>query len=479
MRARVLVVEDEPALRQLLSEELSDDDLDVTAVAGAEPALEHLESEPVDLVISDLRLPGMDGIELLRQTRARSARPAFIVVTAFGTIDQAVRCLKEGADDFLTKPLDLDHLSVRVARVLENRRLRSEVEFYREALDEPDFHGLIGRSPVMRGLFDELRQVGRGRGPVLLHGESGVGKELAARAIHEESTRAEGPFLAVNCAGIPESLLESEFFGHVTGAFTGATDTRAGLFQEAQGGTLLLDEIGEMPVELQAKLLRVLEEGVVRPVGSDQTVPTDVRVVAATNRDLVDEEERMRRDLFYRLETFRVHVPPLREREGDVALLAESFIRRHAARLRRQAPEMSADFLTHLRGYRFPGNVRELENVVERAVTFCGGNVLRAEHLPERMRATVRARAHDGDPADGRPEAAGVDDLAEPDATAAASPDLLAGDVLPSLRELGNRYTRYVLTRVGGNKRRAAALLGISRRTLYRRLDGDDGAPRS
>jgi DNA-binding NtrC family response regulator len=466
-----LIVEDEPALRQLLTEELSDGDLDVTSVESAERALEHLESKPVDLVISDLRLPGTDGIELLRQTRARSVRPAFIVVTAFGTIDQAVRCLKEGADDFLTKPLDLDHLSVRVARVLENRRLRSEVEFYREALNEPDFHGIIGRSAIMRGLFDELRQVGRGRGPVLLHGESGVGKELAARAIHQESTRAEGPFLAVNCAGIPESLLESEFFGHVSGAFTGATDTRAGLFQAAEGGTLLLDEIGEMPVELQAKLLRVLEEGVVRPVGSDQTVTTDVRVVAATNRDLVGEENRLRRDLFYRLETFRVHVPPLREREGDVDLLAESFIRRHAARLRRQAPEMSAGFLTHLRTYRFPGNVRELENVVERAVTFCDGRVLRVEHLPDRIRARVR----EGAPPDDRPDAAGTDEFDETDAGPAAS-ELLAGDVLPSLRELGNRYARYVLARVGGNKRRAAALLGISRRTLYRRLDSDDAA---
>jgi DNA-binding NtrC family response regulator len=365
-----------------------------------------------------------------------------------------VQCLKEGADDFLTKPLDLGHLSVRIARVLENRRLRRELRRYREALGGESFHGMIGRSAVMEALFDELRRVARGHGPVLVEGESGVGKELAARAVHAESERSDGPFLAVNCAGVPDTLLESEFFGHVEGAFSGATRSRAGLFQEADGGTLLLDEIGEMSGELQAKLLRVLEEGRVRPVGSDRSSPVDVRILAATNRDPSADDGPLRRDLFYRLATFRVSIPPLRRREGDVDLLTTRFAQRHAARLGREPPEPSPEFLAWLRAHEFPGNVRELENVVERAVTFCEGRTLEPRHLPERIRS---AR---GGPGGGT--------FPEP-----LEETLLEGDMLPPLREVGNRYVRYVLDRVDGNKRRAAALLGISRRTLYRRLDGN------
>jgi len=366
--------------------------------------------------------------------------------------------LQAGADDFLTKPLDLDHLSVRVARVLENRRLRDELQRYREAMGQPDFHGMVGRSPVMADLFRDLARIARGDGPVLLQGESGTGKELAARAIHTESARARGPFLAVNCAGIPESLLESEFFGHVKGAFTGATTDRAGLFQEADGGTLLLDEIGEMPSGLQAKLLRVLEEGEVRPVGSDVTVSVDVRVIAATHRDLGPGEAdtaSLRRDLYYRLETFRVRLPSLRDRTGDIDLLAARFVQRHAVRLDRPPPELSAAFLDALRAYRFPGNVRELENLVERAVTFCEGPILKPRHLPGRVRAPP--------PRGGRNGNGGTAHLG-------SAEQLLDDQILP-LRELERRYVKRVLEQVDGNKRRAAALLGIGRRTLYRKLE--------
>jgi DNA-binding NtrC family response regulator len=451
-RDRVLVVEDDPDLRQLLVDELEDAGVDVTAVSTAEDGWATLTTHPVDLVISDLRLPDMSGLDLLRRTREADPQPAFLVVTAFGTIHQAVTCLKEGADDFLTKPLDLEHLSVRVARVLEQRRLRSELLRYREALGAPDFHGMIGRSPAMSRLFDELRRVARGHGPVLIQGKSGVGKELAARAIHAESDRATGPLVAVNCAGIPETLLETEFFGHTKGAFTGATRSRPGLFQEADGGTLLLDEIGEMPAGLQAKLLRVLEDGEVRPVGSDRNVSVNVRILAATNRDVEADSGGLRRDLYYRLETFRITVPPLRERDGDIDLLTVAFIQRHAVRLGRPSPEPTPEALALLRAYPFPGNVRELENVVERAVTFCEGRQLESRHLPPRLQ---RARA----PAAGPHPPPNGDER------------LLRGDVLPSLRELGNRYVRLVLEKVEGNKRRAAALLGISRRTLYRRLE--------
>ena len=457
---RVLIVEDEDALRDLLKDELEDDGADVTTASSAEAAIEVLAQRRVDLVVSDLRLPGQDGQALLERTRAMEHPPAFIVITAFGTIDQAVRALKRGADDFLTKPLDLDHLSVRVARVLENRRLKDELLRYREAMGTPDFHGMVGRSPVMAELFADLKRIARGQGPVLLQGESGTGKELAARAIHAESSRAGGPFLAVNCAGIPESLLESEFFGHVEGAFTGATSSRAGLFQEADGGTLLLDEIGEMPSGLQAKLLRVLQEGEVRPVGSDRSTPVDVRVIAATHRDLVadgkKDEAVLRRDLYYRLETFRLLLPPLRDRTGDIDLLAARFVQRHAARLDRTPPELGTGFLETLRAYRFPGNVRELENLVERAVTFCEGPRLEPRHLPARVRSPTSRENGDGP---GSTSSLGLAD------------GLVGPQEIMTLQELERRYVRHVLERVDGNKRRAAALLGIGRRTLYRKLE--------
>jgi len=476
-RNRILVVEDDPALRSLLEDELAEEGLSIRTAASGEEALELLEAEPAQLVVSDLRLPGIDGFELLSRTRSLPDPPAFLVITAFGTIGQAVQALKEGADDFLTKPLDLEHLSVRVARILENRRLRSQVKRYREALGGGDFHGLIGRSEPMRTLFRDLERVGRGRGPVLLQGESGVGKELAARAIHRESERRDGPFLAVNCAGVPENLLESEFFGHVRGAFSGATDKRPGLFHEASGGTLLLDEIGEMPPSLQATLLRVLQEGTVRAVGSDHPNEVDVRVVAATNRDLDQalEEGTFRKDLYYRLETFLIRLPPLRDREGDVDLLAQHFIRRHAARLDREPPRPSPAFLTALREYPFPGNVRELENVVERSVTFCEGGVLEPRHLPGRLKEWA---AGDGAGGRGTPDVGGAESARnEGDDPGLPTGLLEEGTVLP-LRDLESRYVRHVLEHTGGNKRRAAALLGVSRRTLYRKLAraGEEGS---
>jgi DNA-binding NtrC family response regulator len=459
----VLVVEDDVAMGTMLREVLEAAGHRVRVAGSAEVALAELTEGPADIVLSDLRLPGADGMELLRRTRELSSAPAFLVVTGFGTIDHAVLALKAGADDFLTKPVDLEHLRMRVARLLENRRLRQEVSLYRQALESDDVHGLVGRSPAMRTVFAELERISRGRGPVLIQGESGVGKELVARALHASSPRAESSFLAVNCAGIPATLLESEFFGHVKGAFTGATGERRGLFQEADGGTLLLDEIGEMPAELQPKLLRVLQEDAVRPVGSDRTRPVDVRIIAATNQDLsvAMDEGRFRRDLFYRLETFRLTIPPLREREGDIDLLAIRFIKRHAARLHRHAPEPSPAFLARLRAYSFPGNVRELENVVERAVTFCEGDVLEPRHLPDRIISDAAIEP----PSTGSSAAA--------NGARGAAVWAPPGDAIVPLRDVQTQYVKHVLERVGGNKRRAAALLGISRRTLYRRLEGE------
>jgi len=458
VQERVLLVEDDDSLRQLLVEELEDRGLQVRALASAEEAVGSLESWEPALVVSDLRLPGADGMALLRRVKSMQAAPAFLVITAFGSIQQAVAALKEGADEFLTKPLDLEHFALAVGRALETRRLRDEVRRFQQLLSDDRFHGMLGRSRVMRGLFDQIRQLARAEGPVLVIGESGTGKELVARAVHAQSERAKGPFLAINCAGLPAELLESEFFGHVTGAFTGANRAHKGLFQQADGGTLFLDEIGEMPLPLQAKLLRVLQEGTIRPVGAERELSVDVRIIAASNRPLETEagREAFREDLFFRLETFILQVPPLRDREEDLELLAAGFVAHFAARGGRPVRGIAPAALAQLRRYPFPGNVRELQNAIERAVTFCHGRSIELEHLPSRI----------ADYRDDRARSAGTELLAQ----------LSDGPLLPTLEELELRYIEHVLKLVDGNKRRAAALLGIGRRTLYRRLgEREDG----
>ncbi|ANB01822.1 sigma-54 dependent transcriptional regulator [Ectothiorhodospira sp. BSL-9] len=465
---QILVVEDDASHRDLVVEELKDAGLNVVAVGDAEAAREHLETGRISLVLSDLRLPGNDGQDLLIQSRRLPMPPSFIMLTAFGTIAQAVEALKQGADDFLTKPVDLDHLVISVRRALRTRRLQAEVARYRELLEADDFHGLIGSSPAMQTLYENVRRLARASGPVLVTGESGTGKELVARAIHAESDRAGGPFVAINCAGIPGELMESELFGHAAGAFSGAQQARRGLFAEAHGGTLLLDEIGEMPMAMQAKLLRLLQDGRVRPVGSNQEKETDVRVVAATNRDLgpMIAENCFREDLFYRLETFRLHVPPLRERGDDIERLAARFLARFGAAMDRPVEGITPEALRALRSYSFPGNVRELTNLIERAVTFCRGSEIQLADLPERLDA---ARTESG-------------------ASAAATQLWSEEDThMPTLQEIEDRYIRWVLERLDGNKRQAAKVLGIGRRTLYRRLgdgsqdddtDMDTRAPR-
>ncbi|MFP4168649.1 MAG: sigma-54-dependent transcriptional regulator [Desulfonatronovibrionaceae bacterium] len=457
----VLVVEDDSGLSQLLQDELIDAGYTATGVNSAEQARKWLNSNTPDLILCDLKLPGDDGMQLLRDTRRHSPRPGFVMITAFGSVPQAVEALKTGADDFLTKPLDLDQLVLCVQRTLENRRLREEVKSYRELLSEGHFHGILGQSRAMQTLVQQIRQMAYARGPVLIVGESGTGKELAARAVHEEGASGKAPLVVLNCAGIPPELLESELFGHVAGAFTGASRQRKGLFSEAHGGSIFLDEISEMPLSMQAKLLRVLQDGRIRPVGSDKEVDTDVRIIAATNRDLEEEiaAGNFREDLFYRLETFTLRVPPLREREDDAEFLAAVFLHRCNARLNRGIRGFSDAALDVLRGYSYPGNVRELQNAVERAATFCRGSWITPQDLPERMHK---------------------DEISIPDAKvrepqAGGEAVLLQGSTLPSLEELKGRYIHYVLKQCGGNKRRAAALLGIGRRTLYRYLEEQAG----
>ncbi|PSJ41288.1 sigma-54-dependent transcriptional regulator [Zobellella taiwanensis] len=451
-KASILLIEDDAALAELLLEELEAESYRVRHAGSAEQARVELEREAPDLVISDVRLPGADGLSLLPLVKGLEPAPAMLIITAFGTVSQAVAALKAGADDFLTKPFDMDHCLLTVARLLEHRGLRQRLD---QVLKGERFHDILGQSLPMRRLFQQIRQVAGAEGPVLVLGESGTGKELVARALHRESARAGGPFLAVNCAGIPGELLESEFFGHASGAFTGASKARTGLLREADGGTLLLDEIGEMPLELQAKLLRVLQEGTLRPVGSDRELTVDVRIIAATHRDLEQKvaEGSFRQDLFFRLETFSLRVPPLRERGEDIERLALLFLQQGKERSGKGILGFGPDCLELFYRYPFPGNVRELQNAVERALVFCEDDWIQPEHLPVRMLKAVAES-----PAPAVP--------GWPDRTKAQ---------LPPLSELQRDYVRYVLQQTRGNKQRAAEILGVTRRTLYRWLEQAEG----
>lgn len=459
----VLLVEDDASLRGLLQEELALDGYRVEVASTVAEAISRARARSPDLIVSDLRLPDGDGLQVLRSLQVEGRTLPFIVITAFGTVDQAVDALQAGADDFLTKPLSTDHLRLKVRRLLAQAALSDELARYRSQSPEPETLGLVGQSGAMDRLRQEIRQVARSEAAVLIHGESGTGKELVARAIHNESERRDGPFLPVNCAGIPPELMESEFFGHEAGAFTGARQARKGLFAEAAGGTLLLDEIGEMPLALQAKLLRVLQEGTVKPVGAEREEPVDVRVLAATHVDLLEavRQGNFREDLYYRLETLTLTVPPLRARQDDVELLAMYFLRHASGRHGRGFMKLSEASRQALVDYPFPGNVRELSSAIERAVTFCEGDTVHPEHLPDRIRRRQL----------------GVPPMPAPVPGVVAQLEEGSLSDWPTLERLQQEYVGKVMTAVDGNKRRAAQILGINRRTLYRWLEqqGGDG----
>jgi len=444
VNGRILVVDDDVDTADLLRDALRKRGFDAHAVYRGDTALARLREEPADVVVTDLQMPEMSGIELCEQLRVRDPETVAIVITGVGGLDAAIAACRAGVFDFLTKPVKVEILAVAVARGLEHRTLRREVRRLRTVAKPRTFGDMVGRSPALDETIAMIHRVADSDATVLVSGESGTGKELVARAIHSKSARADQPFIAVNCAAIPAPLLESELFGHLKGAFTDAQTARRGLFVQAAGGTVFLDEIAEMPLDMQVKLLRVLQERTVRPVGGDVEVPFQARIIAATNRDLDREvdEKRFRQDLYYRVNVVQIPVPPLRAREDDVLMLAQHFLERGAARNGKAVEGISPPAARLLKDYDWPGNVRELENCMERAVALCRLSEITVDDLPEKMQGQRSSLV------------VSFDSPAE----------------MVTLPEMERRYIRYVLKTLSNNKTHAARALGIDRRSLYRRL---------
>ena len=453
---RVLVVDDEQNLRHMLQTLLKREGYEPVGVPSVESALLELEDRPYDIVITDLRMPGQSGLDLVDEIRRRKMDTTVVVMTAYGSREIAIEAMKHGAYDYISKPFEADELVLLLRKAEERERLFRENQTLHKQIraggQEPEagFGDLVARSRQMLDMFRTVRKIAEFKTTVLIDGESGTGKELVARAIHRLSPRAQGAFIAVNCGAIPDTLLESELFGHRKGAFTDANRDRKGLFEEASGGTLFLDEIGELPIGLQVKLLRVLQESEVRRLGDSQDIKIDVRVVAATARDLSVEVGRgtFREDLFYRLNVFALHLPALRERREDIPLLVEHFLARMNARMGLAVTSASPEAMRVLVDYDWPGNVRELENSIERAVVLCEGPDIEVDALPERLRHTIAPTL----------------------ATSQLEPE---GDDL-SIKRASRRseeaLIRRALQKTHGNRTRAAELLEISHRALLYKI---------
>jgi two-component system, NtrC family, response regulator AtoC len=446
MNHRVLLVDDDASMCELLQARLSKRGFAPEYRTSGEAALQALAESDFEVVVTDISMPGLSGIELCERIVANHPNVPVVVVTAFGSLDTAIAAIRAGAYDFINKPFEIEEMVFALQRAVQNRSLREEVKRLRLVVSESRHLGqLIGASTGMKKVFDLIHRVAGTDASVLITGESGTGKELAARAVHEQSLRRAGPFVALSCAAMPEHLLESELFGHKRGAFTDAHASRDGLFVLADGGTLFLDEIGDMPLTLQPKLLRALEERSVRPVGGTSEVPIDIRVVAATNRDLefAIEEGRFREDLFFRLNVVLLELPPLRTRGSDVLLIAQHFVELFAGRMDKRVLGLSAGAAEQLLAYAWPGNVRELRNCIERAVALAQYDHVMSEDLPEKIR------------------------------TYKASHIVVAGtdpSDLVTMDEVERRYVMKVLEVAGGNRTQAAQILGFDRKTLYRKL---------
>jgi two-component system response regulator AtoC len=468
-RGRILVVDDEPTMSELLVQDLEELGYEASKAGSADDALAQVSERHFDVVVTDLRMPGRSGTDLCRELIQSSPEVPVIVMTAFGSMEAAVEAMRAGAYDFITKPFERSTLQLIVDRALTHRRMRAELRRLRDDAGPGEFEGMHGLSPAMQRIYELIERLAPTDAPILLRGESGTGKELVARALHHRSLRADGPFVAINCSALPEHLLESELFGHEKGAFTGAGGKRLGLLRQAHRGTLFLDEIGDMALDLQPKLLRVLQEGRVRPIGGDREHVVDIRVISASHHDLeaAVREQRFRADLFFRLAVMRIELPPLRDRGEDVLILAEHFIELFAERRGlARPPELSAKAEAALRDYSWPGNVRELRNWMEHAVALCNGMIIHAEDLPRPLELEPAPASA----SDQEPEGSTV---SEPQPEPEPEPEL------EPLAEIEHRHIVRVLEAVGGNKTRAAKILGIDRKTLLARLqryDRDHGS---
>ncbi len=454
MKGHILVIDDERSMVELLETDLVLRGYKVSGFTSSAAALETLAATEAQVVLTDFHMPSVNGLQVCERVVANRPDMPVVVMTAFGSLETAIEAIRAGAWDFVTKPIEMELLAVVIDRAVRHHNLQEEV---RRLSNNPaltdNFDGLIGSSPVMQKLFGQIRKIAPIMANVLITGESGTGKELVAQAIHRQSERRDGPFVGINCAAIPENLLESELFGHAKGAFTDARTERKGLFQQAQGGTLFLDEIGDFPLSLQAKLLRAMEQRTVRPVGSDKEIPFDARILTATNRDLdvAVEEGRYREDFYFRINVIQLDLPPLRSRGNDILLIARALLHVFARQMGKQVTDFQTSVAERLLNYDWPGNVRELRNLIERAVALTEFEKLIVDDLPERIRDYRQStfRIDTSNPAE-----------------------------LQTLEAVEQQYIQRVLKSVQGNRTEAASILGVDRKTLYRRLKQDEDAER-
>jgi two-component system response regulator HydG len=437
----ILIADDEESHRLMLRAHLEGEGFEIVEAFDGQDAIAKVNERVFDLVLMDIRMPIIDGMEALRRIKEVNPTIPVIMMTAYGSIDSAVKALQSGAEDYLTKPLDMDELIIKVKKTLRYHQLEEENILYRERLGiRFDFSNIIGKSPKMRELFETLSMVAPTEATVLLLGESGTGKEIIANAIHENSPRREKPYVKVNCAALPETLLESELFGHEKGAFTGAIDKKKGRFERADGGTIFLDEIGEMSLPTQTKILRVLQEREFEPVGGTKTIKVDVRIIAATNKHLEEEvsKGRFREDLYYRINVVPITIPPLRERREDIPLLAEHFLRIYSEKNRRTIRGLGQGVMQGFIQYNWPGNVREIENIVERMVIMSKGDTITLDDLPPALAGRQQEEESTPPPT--------------------------------SLRDVERETIVKTLQQTGGNRTRTAAILGITRKTLQNKI---------
>lgn len=441
---RILVIDDDFEMCDLLSEFLDREGFDVFPLRDGFEALGLLRKEEFDVIITDLKMKGVKGLDILNEAQKLAPLTPVIMITAFGTIESAIKAMKMGAYDYITKPFQMEELLMIVQKALETRLLKKEVfRLKREVESRYQFHKLIGKSPSMQKIYDLIERISASSSNVLITGESGTGKELVAKAIHYNGIRKEGPFIAINCSAIPENLLESELFGYKKGAFTDAKSDKKGLIFEANEGTLFLDEVTEMPLSLQAKLLRVIEEREVRPLGDTNSYPIDVRFISASNKniELLIQQGRFREDLYYRLKVIDIEMPPLRERKEDIPILIQSFITRYSQEFKKNVSGISEEAIKILLNYSWPGNVRELENIIQRAITLSQHERILPEDLPPYLIQRTDEKLFEW-----------------------------ALEEKMTLEQLEKEYIKRVLIETGGNKSKAAEILGLDRKTLYRKL---------